>query len=143
VASVASRGESGCLVVGIVGVVVILHVAGAAGFVGQVIVAIHVALQAGQLDVCSRKRKARGGVIELSIAPGIRVVTILASRWEPCLLVIGVSSALIVLQVAGHTGGVSDVIIAVDVALGAGGFGVHSGQRETGLGVIEDCVGPG
>ena len=116
-ARVACRRESCGLVVGIVGVVVILHVACAAGFVCQVIVAVHVALQAGQGFVCSGQWKPRSGVIELPAAPGIGVVAILASGGKARLLVVRIVRVLVVLQVAGYAARVSDVVIAVDVAL--------------------------
>jgi len=117
VTGVARSGKPRRFVVGIIGIVVILHVARAARRAGQVIVAIDVALQAGQGRVCSGKRKTSGGVIEFPAAPRIGVMTILAGSRKTRLLVVGIGSVLIVLQVARDTGSVSDVVVAIDVAL--------------------------
>ena len=116
-AGVARGGESSRLVIRIVGIVVIVHVARAAGITVELVIAVYVALQAGQLEVRPGKRKARGGMIELATAPGICVMTVLASGRKARLLVVGIGRVLIVLQVAGHTRCVGDVIVAVDVAL--------------------------
>ena len=53
-----------------------------------------------------------------------------------------ISGALVILQMAGHTGCIGDVVIAVDVALRASRSGVRPGKRKPGVGVIETGIGP-
>ena len=123
-AGVTGGGETCRLVVGVRSVVVIRHVTGAASCAGQVVVAVDVALRARERGVLSGEWKPRARVIELPISPRIGVVTILASSRYSGRLVIGIGGALIVLQMAGHTGGIGDVVVAVDVALRARSFGM-------------------
>ena len=66
----------------------------------------------------------------------------LAGLRQAGLYVIGVSCALIVLEVAGHARSHSQVEVAVYMALRARGGDVHAGQREAGLAVIEGGIGP-
>jgi len=58
------------------------------------------------------------------------------------LHVIGVGGSLIVLEVARHARGDSEVEVSIDVALSARRGDVHSSQWETGLAVIERGVSP-
>lgn len=55
---------------------------------------------------------------------------------------IGIGSALIVLQVARDAAGVGQVVISVDVTLSALQRDVRTGQRKAGLAVIEGRVCP-
>lgn len=142
VARVTGGGESRRLMVRIGGVVVVIHVTGAASTAGQVVVAVHMALRAGESGVLPRQREPSAGVIELPTSPRVRVVAVLTSRRYVGLRVIRIGGSLIVLQVAGHTGGIGDVVIVIDVALRARSFCMRPGQGETGFRVIKDRIGP-
>ncbi len=120
---------------------VILHMARRAGAGGQAVVSVNVALRTLQRDVGAGQGKSGGGVIK-SRVPGSRGVTGLTRLREPCLHVVRVARALKIFQVEGHARSVSQIVIAVDVALRARCRGVYSGQREAGAGVIEGGVAP-
>jgi len=81
-------------------------------------------------------------VIEISISPVHRTVANLTALRHPGLHMVRISGALIILQMAGHTGCIGDVVIAVDVALRAGRSSVRPSKREPGVGVVEAGVGP-
>lgn len=67
---VALQGESPGHMIGIRRALVVLHVAADAGSVGQVVVAIDVAIAALQFHVPSRQGKTALGMIERSGLPG-------------------------------------------------------------------------
>ena len=120
----------------------VLQVTRDTGDVGQVVVPVDVALRALQGHVRSGQREARLGVIEGGIRPRCRSVAALAGLRHARLYVIGVVRSLVVLEVARHAGGISQVVVPVDVTLRARSRHVRSGQRETGLAVIECGIGP-
>lgn len=74
--------------------------------------------------------ESRLAVIELSRLPGSRVVADLASLGKPLLHVIGIVGALEILEMAGNTGCISQIVIIVDVTLRASRIGVRSCQGE-------------
>jgi len=71
-------------------------------------------------------------------------MTLLAGLREIRGDVIGIGRALKIRQMARDTGGDRNVVVVVHVAVGAlpRGYGVHTGQRETGGVVIECSVKP-
>ena len=120
----------------------VLQVTRDAGGVGQVVVPVDVALRALQGHVRSGQGEARLGVIEGGIRPRCGSVASLAGLRHARLYVIRVVRSLIILEVARHTGGISQVVVPVDVTLRALSSHVRSGKRETGLAVIECGIGP-
>lgn len=73
-ASRAGRGNTGLLVIGIVGAVVILDVAGGAILGSEVVISVGVALRALQSGVCSGQRKPHQAVIKGCRLPGAGAV---------------------------------------------------------------------
>jgi hypothetical protein len=140
----AIGGETGGGVAGVVGVLEICHVTGCARRTGEVVVAVGVALRALHGGVETGQCETGAGVIKGSASPIRRVVTLLASLGEIRLHVVGVSSGLVVLQVARHTRavGAGQIVVAVDVALCARQSGVEAGQGEAGAGVVEGGAAP-
>ncbi len=121
-------------------VVVIGLMARNARSVRDVVVVVDVAVGARPRRdrVRARQRKAGLRVIELAVRPLDRVMALLAGSREAgvrhrafCVVVIGL--------VARDASGVRDVVVVVDVAIGAlpRGHGMRPGKREGGLGVIE------
>ena len=58
-------------------------------------------------------------MIEAGICPGRGVVTVLASLRYSGLHMVGIGRALKVRQMTRHAGGIGQVVISVDVTLGA------------------------
>jgi len=81
-------------------------------------------------------------VIETSISPAHGAVANLTGLRHPGLHMVRISSALVILQMAGHTGCIGEVVIAVDMALRAGRSGVRPCKRKPGVGMVETGVGP-
>ena len=134
-------------VIGIRRSLVVLQVAGRAGRAVQVVVVVDVAVGAGarRNGVQSGKRETGAVVIERGIKPGAGAVALVAGLREVRRDVIGIGGSLVVLQVAGRAGRAVQVVVVVDVAVGAGARrnGVQSGKRETGAVVIERGIKPG
>ncbi len=84
-------------------------------------------------------------MIELGRLPRGGVVTNLASLGESCLHVIGIGRPLVVLEMTGHAGRGSQVVIVVDVAVRtlARRNGMATRQGEVHRVVIEVCRLPG
>ena len=127
-------------------VVIVSQMARYAGRIGEVVVVVDVAVGALQRrnGVASGQRKAGAVVIERGIQPGRGVMALLARLGKIGGHVIGMGSALEIRQVARHASGSGDVVVVIDVAVGAEARrdGVHSGQREAGAVVIESGVQP-
>jgi len=72
-------------------------------------------------------------VIEIRRLPGGCRVTGFASLREAALDVIWILGALVVLQVTGHAGGLRNVVVVVDMAIGAlpRWHSMLTGQRES------------
>lgn len=142
VAAFASLRHAGLHVVGIRGALEVLQVTRDAGGIGQVVVPVDVTLRALQGHVRTGQREACLGVIEGGIRPRCGSVAALAGLRHARLYVIRVVGSLVVLEVAGHAGGISQVVVPVDMTLRTLGSDVRSGQRKTGLGVVKRGVGP-
>ena len=142
VAQLALQREPGDHVIRVGCRVEILRVARRAARVGDVVIAVDVALRALQRDVRSGERKARGAVIECCARPRDGAVARVAGRREASLHVIRVGRGLKILHVAGRAGGGGQVVVAVHMALRAWQRGVSSGQREPSRCVIEGGSGP-
>ena len=92
-----------------------------AGGYGDVVVVIDVTVRAltRRHGVRSAQREPSGAVVEGCIQPTGRVVTLLTGLREIRRHVIRIRRALEIFQVAGHARGARQVVIAVDVAVGA------------------------
>ena len=146
VAEFARRRESGRSVRGIVGAGVVLLVARVAQGTVQRIIVVDMAIRAlpRRNSVTSRQRETGAAVIERRVCPRTRVVALIACLRESGGNVIGVCSPLIVLQMTRDTGGARQIVVIVDMAIGAlpRRHGVQSGERESGAVVIEDRICP-
>src|SRR5437879_4301519 len=90
------------------------------------------------------QREARLGVIEGCGLPGCGVVADVAGLRESAGNVVGIRSSLEILQVARDAGGAVQVVVVVDVTIGAGArwHGMQSGERKPGAVVVELRVRP-
>ena len=136
-ADVALLGESPGHVIWIRRALVVLPVAADAGSIGQVVVAIDMAIAALQFQVPSRQGKAALGMIECSGLPRGGAVAHGAVRRKTRRCVVRVRCPLVVLHVAAHARSARQVVIAVDVAVGALQPGVRAADGETYSRVIE------
>lgn len=141
-ACVARRREAGLDMVRIRRAIEVFLVAGRARSVRQLVVAIHVTLRTGDRGMHAGKRPPGLRVIELSTAPRVCIVAVLASRRNSRLFVIGIGGPVVVVQVTRHTRSVCQMIVAVCMASRALDDLVLSGQSPTRLGVVKECVRP-
>ena len=90
------------------------------------------------------KCKTRAVVIERRIQPRTRAMALIAALREVQRDVVRIGRSLIILQVAADARATSQVVVIVDVAVGAlpGRYGVHSREREVRQVVVERCVRP-
>jgi len=102
-------------------VVKVLLVATDAGAYGEVVVVIDVTVGAlaRRHGMRTAQREPGGAVVEGCIQPAGGVVTLLTGLREIRRHVIRIRRALEIFQVAGHAGRARQVVIAVDVAVGA------------------------
>ena len=147
VTAFASGRECGCDVIHRrLRIIVIRLMARDAGGGGQVVIVVDVTIRTcpRRNGVTAREREPGGAVIERGVEPGTRGVALVASLREIRRDVIRVGRSLVVLQVATHAGRCIEVVVVVDVAIGAGPRrnGVQSGERETGAVVIEGGIEP-
>ena len=98
----------------------------------------------GALDggVRAAQRESRRRVIECRIVPRRRVVALLASLRESRTDVIRVGRSLEILQVAAHAGCRRQVVVIVDVALGALQCRMRPCEREARIVVIKGRLCP-
>lgn len=126
---------------------VILLVTRVAQCTVQRVVAVDVAIRAlpRRNDMRTGQREAGGGVIEFAIGPRDGVVAALACRWEfRSDVVHRCDCVVVVVLMATHAGGARQVVVVIDVAVGAQPRrnGVRTRQGEPCAGVIEFAVGP-
>ena len=148
VAGFAGQGQAGLDVIyGTNRVVVVLLVAGNARGLGKVVIVIDVAIGAGarRHGVAAGERELGFVVIELGRLPGAGRVACFTSLWEAALHMVRIVGVLEILQMARDARSLSQVVVIVDVAIGAlaRGNAVAAGERESGLGVIEVRRRPG
>jgi len=122
----------------------ILQVATYAGGRRQVVVVVDVALRALQRRVRAGQREACVVVIKGGLRPRRRVVALLTGLREPRTHVIRIRRTLEIFHVAADAIRIRacQVVVVVDVALGALQSGMRAGQRESGRGVIESRSRP-
>ena len=143
VANGAVRGEACRRVVGIIGFLIIRHVAGRAGGRLQIEIVVHVALRARHGGVSAGQGEAGGGMVKGHILPGSRVVTRVAGRGKSGSRVVGIGGLLEIGHVTGRTNRRGRFEVAVDVTLRAGHVGMAARQGPAGNGVIEGHIQPG
>lgn len=121
VALIAVLGKIRCHVTRIRRSLVVLQVARYAGRGVESVIVIDVAI--GTLPRGNRVHSGQGKgcriVVERCIRPGSGVMTLLARLRESGSDVIWVGGPLVVLQMAGHARGAGEVVVVVDVAVGA------------------------
>ena len=120
--------------------------AGHASGACQVVVIVDVTVGAGARwhGMQSGEREPGGVVIKRGIQPGAGAMTLLAGLREIRRHVIRIGGALEVLQVAGDAGRACQVVIIVDVTIGAGAgrHSVQAGESKASGGVVELRIGP-
>jgi len=122
VAGFARRGESGRdMVHRRQGVVVVRLVTRDAGGAGQVVVVVDVAIGALARWHCVRSGQDESGavVVERGVQPGAGAMALVAGLREVAGHVVRIRCALIVLEVAGDAGRTGEVVVVIDVAVGA------------------------
>ncbi len=127
-------------VVRIGGALIVLEMATHAGFDGDVVVVVDVAVGAlaRRNGVLPSQRKAGGRVIELAIGPLHGVVALLARGWEASMGH-GAGGLVVIVLVATDASGDGDAVIVVGVAIRAlpRRYAVGTGERESGFRVIK------
>lgn len=127
--------------------VVVGLMAGHAGGTVELIVPVDMAVGAlaRRNGVHSGQGESGGRVIERGIGPQDGVMTLLASLRKARLRVIRRRGALVVLKVTTHAGSRGQVVVVVDVAIGAEPrrTGVRAGEYKPGRGVIKSRIQPG
>ena len=142
VTKLASRREARRFVIRIVGVVVVLGMAPKAVGGQILVIVIHVALAARDLGMHSGQGEASVVVIESTVSPHDGVMTQLALGGKSRLDVVRIVGVVVVLDVTRAARTTGQVVVAVDVTLGALQLGMRTGQRESGLAVIKLCARP-
>jgi len=126
---------------------IVLQVASYTRGAVQAVVVVDVAVGAGSrwYRVQTGERETGAGVVKRRVHPVGGVVTGIASLREVRCDVIRIGRALIVLEVACDARRAVQAVVVVDVTIGAGSRrnGVHSGERETGAGVVKRRIKPG
>ena len=125
-------------------VVVIGLMATDAGNWQRRVVAVDVAERTGRGRMRAGQRECGVVVVERGIGPRGRVMAKFAGLRESGGYVIGIRSALEVLQMAGHAGRTVQRVVVADVAVGAEPrwHGVQAGQCEARGRVIKRAIGP-
>ena len=146
-ANLARGGESNLSVRRIVGVVVVGLVAGDAGRLIQLVIAVDVTIAAGarRHGVRTGQGPPGGGVIESAVHPVDGVVTGVAGRGKACLNVVHRRrGVVVVVLVAAHARSIGEVVVAIDVAVAASArrYGVRASEGPAGGGVIKRAIHP-
>ena len=104
-----------------------------------VVVGVTIGALARRHHMRTGQREARLGVIESCGLPGRGVVTGIAGLREPAGNVIGIRGSLEILKVTRNAGGRGQVVIVVDVTVGAspGRNSVRAREREVDAAVVE------
>lgn len=147
VAQFALLRESSRYVSRIRGVLEIIQMARNASGAAQAVIVVDMAIRAlpRRHGMSTSERKPGCGVIELGIGPQNRVVAGLAGGWKSCGDVRHWSNRIrIILLVARNARGVGQVVIVIDMAIGAlpRRSRVRSRERKTGAVVIERGIEP-
>ena len=146
VALLAGLREVRCDVVGIGCSLEVLEVTGDASRARQVVIVVDVAIGAGarRYGVQAGEGKTSACMVERRVHPVRGVVTLLAGLREVRGDVVGIGCALEVLEVAGDASRARQVVVVVDVAIGAGARrnGVQAGKGEAGAVVVERGIKP-
>jgi len=125
---------------------VIILVAGVAQRAIERVVVVDVAIRAltRRHSMRSRQRETSARMVKLAISPEHRIVTAFA-RGRETRMGNGSGCASIIFLVAGVTRGARQVVVVVDMAIGAlpRRHGMRSGQRESGAVVVEGRIQPG
>ena len=108
------------------------------------VVAVDVAERTSRGRVGTGQRECRVVVVERRVRPERRVMAQFAGLREARRHVVGTRRALIVCQVAGYASGAGQVVVAVNVAVGASArrHGVRAGQREARAVVVKGRTQP-
>ena len=126
--------------------VVIILVARHAGCAGQVVIVVDVAIGAlpGRNRVGAGQRKSGAVVIEGRVQPGSRAVALIAALRKVRRYVIGIGCSLIVRQVARHAGRAGEVVIVIEVAIGAlpRRHCMHARERKSSAVMVEGGIQP-
>ena len=90
------------------------------------------------------QRESRSGVVESRVHPVAGVVALVARLREIRGDMVRIGGALVVLEVATHARGAVQVVVIVDMAIGASPRwnGMQPGERESSAGVVERGVHP-
>lgn len=147
VAQFALLRESSRYVGGIRGVLEIVQMACNASSAAQAVIVVDMAIRALPRwhGMSASERKSGCGVIELGVGPQNRVVAGLAGGWKSCGDVRHRGDRVrIILLVARNARGVGQVVIVIDMAIGAlpRRGSVRSGERKSGTVVIERGIEP-
>lgn len=140
VADHAIRGETGSLMIGVFGILVIGLMAAIAFRRGTPVASVRVALCAIESSMWAHKRIPRGVVIERRPGPGGRIVAIRAVRREAGCPMIRCFRVVVIRLVAGKTIGRRALVAAVRMAEVAGDGTMGTGQRES-RGIVIECPG--
>ena len=108
----------------------------------NVVIVVGVALRAGRGQVRARQRPARRCMVKLAIRPQHGVVTLFAGRREACMRYRR-GRVVVIRLMAGNARRYRDLVVVVDVALGARRGNVRARQRESRLGMIKSSWLPG
>ncbi len=116
----------------------------------QIVIIVDVARRARNVGVAESQREAGGTVVEVRRVPTlgrVTVGTVCEGKSRTRRRVDGVGRFLPSGQVAARIAAVGrsdlQIVVVVDVAIGAGHVGVAIDQQEAGRRVIEFCVEPG
>jgi len=146
VTQLASRREPRGCVCGIGRPVVIVLVARITESAGQVVIVVDVAVAAlpGRYRVGARQGKSSAVVIEGRVQPRSRVVALITALREVRGYVIRICRSLVVLQVTRHAGRAGQVVVVVDVAIGAlpRRRRMHARERKSSAVVVEGGIQP-
>ena len=125
---------------------IVLEMAVYARRAAQVVIIVHVAIgaRAWRYRVHACERESSGSMVEGRTRPVTSAMALIAGLREIRGDVVRIRRALVVLQMASYAGCAGQVVVIVNVAIGAGArrHRVQAGQSKARGGVIELGVGP-